>query len=115
MIFGMNDNYPIIVKSYNLTLWYLKKIEKLPKNHRYTLGEKIQQSLLDLLMILSDTIYSKNKHALLTQANQEIERLRLLTKLIKDLSILSTDNNRFVISSLNEIGQMIGGWRKTLR
>lgn len=111
----MNENYPIIVKSYNLTLWYLKKIEKFPKNHRYSIGEKIQNSLLELMLILSDTIYSKNKRELLTQANKEIERLRLLTRLLKDLTILSTDNSRFVNSNLAEIGQMIGGWTKTLK
>jgi hypothetical protein len=110
----MNENYPIIVKSYTLTLWYIQKIEKLPKNHRYTLGERIQSSLLELLMTLSDTIYSKDKKSLLLLANQEIERLRLLTKLIKDLSLLSSDNYQFILSSLNEIGQMIGGWKKTL-
>ena len=110
----MNENYPIIVKSYTLTLWYIQKIEKLPKNHRYTLGERIQSSLIALLMTLSDTIYSKEKKELLLRANQEIERLRLLTKLIKDLSIVSNDNYQFVIASLNEIGQMIGGWKKTL-
>ncbi len=109
----MNENYPIIVKSYTLTLWYIKKIEKLPKSHRYTLGERIQSSLIELLMTLSDTIYSKDKKELLLRANQEIERLRLLTKLIKDLSIVSNDNYQFIISSLNEIGQMIGGWKKT--
>ena len=54
----MNDNYPVIVKSYDLTLWYLKKLEKLPKNHRFTIGERIQESLLDLVLILSDAIYS---------------------------------------------------------
>ena len=111
----MNENYPVIVKSYNLILWYLKKIEKLPKNHRFTLGEKIQNSLIDLLMTLSDTIYSKNKKELLFYANRVIERLRLLTKLLKDLSLLSTDNYRFIISSLGEIGQMIGGWAKALK
>jgi len=111
----MNTNYPIIVKSYNLTIWYIKKIAKLPKNHRYTLGEKIQNSLLELLLILSDAIYSKNKKELLTHANREIERLRLLTRLLKDLSILSKDNSKFVVSSLNEIGQMLGGWTKALK
>ncbi len=47
----MNENYPIIVKSYNLTLWYLKKIEKYPKNNRYNIAKKIQQSLLELMLI----------------------------------------------------------------
>ena len=111
----MNENYPIIVKSYTLTLWYIRKIEKFPTNHRFTLGEKIQNSLLELLLILSDAVYSKNKKELLLQANKEIERLRLLSKLLDDLSLLSTQNSRFVGFSLNEIGQMIGGWMKALK
>ena len=108
----MNDNYPVIVKSYNLTKWYILKLSKIPKNHRFTIGEKIQNSLLDLLLLLSDTIYSKNKKELLNKANKEIEKLRLLTRLLKDLEIISNDNYRFITKSINEIGQMVGGWSK---
>ena len=111
----MNEDYPVIVKTYNLTLWYIKKLNSLPKNHRYTLGEKIQNSLLNLLLILSDTIYSKEKKPLLQKANKELEKLRLLTKLLKDLTIISTDNFRFITSSINEIGQMLGGWIRSVR
>jgi hypothetical protein len=85
----------------------------LPKNHRYTLGEKIQNTLLNLLLILSDTIYSKDKKSLLQIANKEIEKLRLLTRLLKDLAILSTDNFRFISKSIDEIGQMVGGWMRS--
>lgn len=109
----MNQDYPVIVKTYNLTLWYIKKLNTLPKNHRYTLGEKIQNTLLNLLLILSDAIYSKEKKPLLHKANKEIEKLRLLTRLLKDLTIISTDNFRFIVSSVNEIGQMVGGWMKS--
>jgi len=111
----MNDNYPVIVKSYDLTLWYLKKIEKLPKNHRFTIGERIQESLLDLVLILSDAIYSSNKKNLLLQANRSIEKIRLLTRLLKDLTLLSNENFRFVANALNEIGAMVGGWMKHAR
>ena len=98
----MNDNYPVIVKSYDLTLWYLKKLEKLPKNHRFTIGERIQESLLDLVLILSDAIYSSNKKSLLLQANKSIEKIRLLTWLLKDLTLLSNENFRFVLHLLFE-------------
>jgi mRNA-degrading endonuclease RelE of RelBE toxin-antitoxin system len=109
----MNKDYPVIVKTYNLTLWYIKKLNSLPKNHRYTLGEKIQNTLLNLLLILSDTIYSREKKPLLQKANKEIEKLRLLTRLLKDLAILSTDNFRFISKSIDEIGQMVGGWMRS--
>ncbi len=108
----MNENYPIIVKTYNLTKWYIEKLSKLPKNHRFTIGEKIQNSLLELLLLLSDAIYSKDKREILNKANKEIERLRLLTRLLNDLHIISTDNHRFITNALNEIGQMAGGWSK---
>ncbi len=111
----MNEDYPVIVKTYNLTLWYIQKLDSLPRNHRYTLGEKIQNSLLNLLLTLSDAIYSKDKKQLLQKANKEIEKLRLMTRLLKDLTILSTDNFRFVTNALNEIGKMIGGWMKGAR
>ena len=77
----MNDNYPVIVKSYNLTKWYIEKLSRIPKNHRFSIGEKIQNSLLDLLIFLSDTIYSKNKKELLLQNN-----------LIKEIYILEDKN-----------------------
>ena len=111
----MNENYPIIVKSYNLTRWYIEKLSKLPRNHRYTLGEKVQNSLLNLLMFLSDAIYSREKRPLQLKANKELEKLRLLSRLMKDLNIISTDNYRFVTSALDEIGQMLGGWMKGAR
>ena len=110
----MNESYPIIVKTYELSLWYIKKIEKFPKNHRFTLGDKIQNEMIELLLIYTDTIYSKNKKELLNKANRSIEKLRILTKLLCDLNILSNDNKRFVITKLNEIGAMSGGWIKSI-
>ncbi|MEA2049649.1 MAG: diversity-generating retroelement protein Avd [Campylobacterota bacterium] len=110
----MNDNYPIIVKTYQLTLWYIKKIEKLPRNHKFTLGERIQNELLDLLLIYTQAIYSKNKKELLIKANLSIESLRILTRLLNDLNILNTENKRYILNNLNEIGAMSGGWSKSL-
>ena len=71
--------------------------------------------MIELLLLLSDTIYSKDKKELLNLANKEIERLRLLTRLLKDLSLINSDSNRFITNNINEIGQMIGGWMKVLK
>jgi len=43
-----NNEYPVVVKSYNLSLWYIKKLSTLPKNHRFTLGQRIQEELKKL-------------------------------------------------------------------
>ncbi len=110
----MNENYPIVVKTYQLSVWYIKRIEKFPKSHKFTLGEKIQNEMIELLMLYTQAIYSKNKKEFLIQANLSIEKLRILTRLLNDLDVLSTQNRRFVLDSLNEIGAMSGGWSKSL-
>jgi len=65
-----------------------------------------------LLILLSDAIYSKDKKRLLNEANKELEKLRILSRLLKDLKLLPTDNYRFVSASIEEIGKMLGGWMK---
>ena len=50
----MNQDYPVIVKTYNLTLWYIKKLNSLPKNHRYTLNTG-SVTLVSLLSIICET------------------------------------------------------------
>jgi len=108
---GSND-YPVVVKSYELTLWYLKKLATLPKNHRYSLGEAIQKELIALLLNLTQAIYTKDKIGLLKDANLAIEKIRILSKLLKDLAVLSSNNYLFVGERLGEIGSMVGGWMK---
>lgn len=95
-----------------MSKWYIQKLASLPKNHRFTLGEKIQSIVLELLMLLSDAIYTVQKTPLLRQANKELEKLRLLTKLIKDLELLTQKSYRFVMVLIDEIGYMLGGWIK---
>lgn len=107
-----NNDYPVVVKSYAFTLWYIKKIATFPKNHRYTLGESIQQECIALLLNLTEAIYSKEKLGFLHKANLNIEKIRLLTRLLADLSVLSVKNYHFVGQSLVEVGAMVGGWSK---
>ena len=70
---GSANDYPVVVKSYELALWYIKKIATFPKSHRYTLGESIQTELIALLMNLTEAIYSKDKIGFLKQANLKRE------------------------------------------
>jgi hypothetical protein len=108
------NNYPVVVKTYQLTIWYIKKLQSIPKNHRFTIGEKIQDTLLTINLNLVDAIYSKDKRELLLQTNREIEKLRLLSRLLKDLEIIKPEKHLFISQSIDEIGSMVGGWLKSV-
>jgi hypothetical protein len=110
----MSVNYPVIYKAYTFVVWYLKKIEKLPKNHRYTLGEKIQNSALELILLLTETVYAKNKKEYLYKINKELEKLRILTRISGELSLLSEENTVYIFEQINDIGTQAGGWLKNV-
>jgi hypothetical protein len=44
----MNE-LPIIEKTYDLIKWYGPILNRLPRNHRFTLGERMLSGLYDIL------------------------------------------------------------------
>ena len=47
------DEQLIITKAYDLILYLVPQIAKLPRQQRYTLGERIESMSLDFLSLLS--------------------------------------------------------------
>ena len=68
--------------------------------------------MLDLLLRLVDASYSKDKFKILTEVNGMLNRLRFLLRLAKDLRLLTVDSYGHVAEQVDEIGRMVGGWRK---
>ena len=103
----------VVGKTYDYILWMMQKVEKFPRSYKFTLGDRIVESSLDLLLNLVEAAYSKNKREYLIAANRDLNLLRFLLRLSKDLKILSIKSYEFVSSSLHEIGSMSGGWLKS--
>jgi hypothetical protein len=43
-----------------------------------------------------------------------VNSIRYLLRLSKDLQLMSVDSYGFSVENLDEIGRMVGGWRKSL-
>lgn len=102
----------VVVQTYEFAQWLMAKVENLPRSHRFTLGERMCQSVLDLLLDLTEASYRKDKAALLSRASRHLNALRILIRLAKDLKYLPKDPYIFALEKLDEIGRMIGGWSK---
>ncbi len=98
-----------LTRTYDLLLWIVPVLEKFPKGQRYLLGDRIETTLLDVMELIIQAVYTRNKTAVLQEANLKIEKLRYLVRLVKDLKYLSIRKYEFVSRSLNEIGAEVGG------
>jgi len=101
-----------LTKTYDLLLWIIPQLEKFPKSQKYLLGDRIETVLLDIMDLIIQSIYTKNKASFLKKANLKIEKLRYLIRLTTDLKYLSIKKYEYVSRCLNEIGSEIEGWLK---
>ena len=101
-----------ITKLYDFLLWLIPKVDKFPKSQKFILGDKIEGILLDILGLLIEAAYSRNKGLPLKSANIKLEQLRYLIRLSKDLKLISLKNYEFSANAVDGIGVSIGGWLK---
>ncbi len=104
---------PVVQRTYEFVLWLVKKVENFPRAHRFTVGDRLTSAGLDLLTTLVEAAYSGNKGALLDAASRKLNAARYLPRLSKDLHLVNVESYGFGAEHLDEIGRMVGGWRKS--
>jgi hypothetical protein len=109
------SDLPIIQKTYDLIKWYVPILNRLPRDHKFALGERIVTGLYDLLEGLIQVRYTKEKLPQLTILNTQLEILRHQTRLLLDFQILSVQRYEFAGQQINGIGIDLGGWIKQQR
>jgi hypothetical protein len=104
---------PIFVKTYDLMLWLIPTLTKFPKDQRFRLAARIDNSLFTFHETLLRAARSKDRRAILTLADLELERLRLYLRLAKDVKCLTFKQYEHAARLVNEVGKLLGGWLKT--
>lgn len=108
----MPDEVTAVSRTYDLILWAVPQVSKFPRDHRFGLGDRTVGHLYDLLELLLEASYSRDKARLLGQANLEVDKLRYMLRLAKDLRVLSINRYEHGVRVLDDIGRQVGGWRK---
>lgn len=109
------QDIPIFVKTYDLYKVFYGYLSSFPKKDRYTLGQRCEKILLEILesIISASNLSKQEKLPVLKSASTKLDVLKVMFKLCKELKVI--DNNRYLTldGKLIEIGRMLGGWIKT--
>ena len=91
-------------------------VSNLPKISRYGIGLTIEKHILSLLEAIAQAEQAEPvlKGRALLEANVKTEVLKLLLRALLEKGLLKETRYFAFSADLNEIGKMIGGWRKSL-
>ncbi len=98
----------VVQKAYDWSLWIIPKVEKFPKSLRFSIGQNLVTSSIELLMNLVDATYQSRNSGSLGAAVREVNRTRYLLRLAKDLRTLNLDLDALEIA----VGSRASGRRR---
>lgn len=112
----MQNELPIIQKTYDLIKWYVPILNRLPREYRFTLGDRINRELYDLLDGLIEARYARvDKLLRLQSLNTRLQVLRYQTRLLMEFRLMAIKRYEYVSRLINDIGTDLGGWIKQQR
>lgn len=109
---GARRTGPALEAMFRFILWLVPTVEKFPRSQKFLLGDRIQATSIDVLEKLVEATYTRERARLLQGANLGIEKLRFLFRLATELRHLDLGRYEHAARALDEVGRMIGGWRK---
>ncbi|MDJ0580698.1 diversity-generating retroelement protein Avd [Crocosphaera sp.] len=107
----MNE-LPVIQKTYDFVKWFVPILNKLPRDHKFILGDRIIKEVYELLEGLLRARYAKEKLTQLQALNSELDVLRYQTRLLYDFELISLKRYQYINQQLQSIGVELGGWIK---
>ena len=106
------EESPIFTKTYDLILWLLPATQKFPKDQRFVLAKRIQDSLFGFQEALIAAGMGIEKARNLQTADILLRQLQLYMRLSHDMKFITMKQYEHVSRMMIEIGKILGGWRK---
>jgi hypothetical protein len=111
-----NFDVPIFKKTYDLYKEFYICLKSFPKQDKYSLGEKCNLILIEILGHLLETgrLDGLEKLSCLEKISVKLNLFRVYIRLAKDIRALENKKYVSIQEMVDEIGRMLGGWiRKT--
>lgn len=91
-------------------------VPHMPKGSRYTLGSRIENKFLDLLELAYIAYFSeKSKKAeKISECIMVLDTLKFLISVAWEGKLVSNKQCEDLAAKLEEVGKMLGGWKKNL-
>lgn len=105
----MLDDLIIYQKAYDFLLWIQPVINKFPKSQTFVLRQRIENKTLDIISSIIHANVSRDKSAALARASIELDELRTLIRLAKDLRFMNIKQYEAAAEKMNEIGKLLHG------
>lgn len=107
------EQSPVFAKCYDLLVWLNTLLTGFPKDQRFRLAMRIEDSAFALHECLLRAVRSPRRQAQLAEADVQLDKLRFYLRLAQDSRCINTRQYEHAAAQCAEIGRLLGGWMKS--
>jgi len=109
----LTEDLIIYQKMYDLILYAFPILNRFPKNQRFVMAQQIQNTMVEIQKKIAEANKIRNRRRLLFEIDIELDKLRMLIRLSKDLRLIDVKKYEQFTIRITEIGKLLGGWMKS--
>jgi len=106
------NELPVYKATYDLLLAIFQFTKNFTKEYKYTVGESLKKETIELLTFIYRANSRYQKTDILQSAREQIEVIRLLIRLMKDMQQISLKSFVQVNKQVENVSRQLTGWQK---
>lgn len=112
---ALYENLPVFKASYDLLVESYNMCHNLQRDYRYTLGEKLKQELMDLMVDIYKANVTSDKASILGHARERLVVVKLQLRLLRDLKQISIRTYALQAERSETLSAQLAAWHKACR
>ena len=107
------QHLPIYKLSYELLARVMTVTKEFPRDHKFTLGQKIRDEIVSLIVLIYRANSSEHKVAIIGEILEKILVVELLIRLSRDMRILSIKHYAGLVEMTESLARQAEGRKKS--
>ena len=104
---------PIYKQTYDLLLRTMTATKDFPREYKYTLGQKMKDELIDLVILIYRANSAPDKERHIQSIVERVQAIQLIMRLSHDMRILSRRHYAALSEMTDSVARQAQGWLKS--
>jgi hypothetical protein len=104
------QHLPIYKLTYDILLRIMQITKNFPREYKYTLGQKLRDEIIDLVILIYRANSAKDKTEFLSMIVDRVQLIQLLIRLCHDIRILPRKHYADMAEKTDSLARQAQGW-----
>lgn len=106
------QHLPIYKLTYDILLRIMQATKNFPREYKYTLGQKLKEEVIDLVILIYKANSAKDKQHHIEMIVERVQLVQLLIRLCHDMRILQRKHYVDLAEKTDSLARQAQGWRR---